>query len=798
MTHDTTLPLIALRDVVLFPGMIAPIYVGRVKSVKAIDKAKEENWPIYLVTQTNPSDEDPKIQDLYKIGLMGKLTQVIKLPNNHLKILVDITHRVSLSNPSFNGTYLEASGKILQDEEIIDLDDLAIKANELVANFSEYVGMNKRLNPEILNAFADQKNPAHITHLISSHIACKLADKQDLLETSDVSARVDKLDELIAREICSVQAEQAVNMRVKKQIEKSQRDYYLNEQMKAIQKEIGDSDSSEHGEFEKKIKTLALSKDAKEKAEAELKKLKTMNPMTSESGVIRNYLDILLGLPWGVLDKSKLDVAKAEKILDKDHHGLEKVKERILEYLSVLQRSKKIKGTIICLVGPPGVGKTSLVKSIAEAMGRKYIKLSLGGVKDESEIRGHRRTYLGSMPGKIINLIKKSKTSNPVMLLDEIDKMSSDFRGDPASAMLEVLDPEQNANFADHYLEVEYDLSNVVFIATANSLEMPRPLLDRLEIIRVSGYIEDEKIHIAKEHLLPKILQNHNIKAFEFSIEDAAMLDVIRYYTKESGVRSLERELSKLARKSLRKILSHKNITSINITSADLEEYLGVRKFKFGEAELEDQVGLTTGLAYTEVGGETLSIEAVLVPGKGEIKTTGKLGEVMKESTQAAFSYLRSEAESLSINIEKLKDHDIHIHFPEGAVPKDGPSAGIGIFTTLSSLLLDIPVKKEVGMTGEITLKGKVLPIGGLKEKLLAAVRAGLTRVLIPSENIKDLRDIPDSIKDAIEIIPVSKASEVLPLALARAIEKRLDSSNTQEIPGIIHKSENDQYSTII
>ncbi|MDX1916580.1 MAG: endopeptidase La [Rickettsiaceae bacterium] len=797
MNHDATLPLIALRDVVLFPGMIAPIYVGRDKSVKAIEKAKLENWPIYLVTQMNTSEEDPDPKTLYKVGLMGKLTQVIKLPNNHLKILVEVTHRVSFTDIRFNGNFLESKGKILQDEEIVDVEQLTEQSNDLVSSFSEYVSMNKKVNPEILNAFADQKNPSYITHLVASHITSKLSDKQTLLETLNVSERIAKLEELVNREIAAVQAELAVNMRVKKQIEKSQRDYYLNEQMKAIQKEMGDSESSEIGEFEAKINKLALTKEAKEKAEHELKKLKSMNPMASESGVIRNYLDILLGLPWGILDKSKLDIIKAEEVLDRDHHGLEKVKERILEYLAVLQRSKKIKGAIICLVGPPGVGKTSLVKSIAEAMGRKYIKFSLGGVKDESEIRGHRRTYLGSMPGKIINLIKKSKTSNPVMLLDEIDKMSSDFRGDPASAMLEVLDPEQNANFADHYLEVEYDLSNVIFIATANTLDMPRPLLDRLEIIRVSGYIEDEKMHIAKKYLLPKILLNHSIKPKEFSIDDSAILDIIRYYTKESGVRSLERELSKIIRKSLRKILANKKVVSAHITAKDLEEYLGVRKYKFGEAELEDQVGLTTGLAYTEVGGETLSIEAVLVPGKGEIKTTGKLGDIMKESTQAAFSYLRSEAENLNINIEKLTNHDIHLHVPEGAVPKDGPSAGIGIFTTLASLLSGIPVRRDVAMTGEITLKGKVLPIGGLKEKLLAAARGGLKRILIPSENIKDLKDVPNSIKDLIEIIPVSKASEVLSLALNAPIPKCINTGALNDIPAMIDKS-TPEYSTIL
>ncbi len=794
MIHESTLPLIALKDVVLFPGMIAPIYVGRERSIKAIESARSGNTDLFLTTQINSSDENPKISNLYTVGLLGKLSQVIKLPNNHLKILVDVTHRTQLKNITYNNVYLAASGTILQDEEIFDIEDLSAASSQLVINFSEYVRMNKRINPEVLNAFADQKNPAHITNLVSSHLTCKIPEKQNLLETLDIADRIEKLDSLIQAEMTAMHTEQVISQRVKKQIEKSQRDYYLNEQMKAIQKEMGDQDNSDSGEFEKKINSLSLSKDAKEKAQSELKKLKTMNPMSSESGVVRNYLEILLGLPWGICDNTKLSVTKAETILNRDHHGLEKVKDRILEYLSVLQRSKKIKGTILCLVGPPGVGKTSLVKSIAEAMGRQYIKFSLGGIKDESEIRGHRRTYLGSMPGKILNLIKKAKTSNPVMLLDEIDKMSSDFRGDPSSAMLEVLDPEQNSHFSDHYLEVEYDLSNVVFIATANTLEMPRPLLDRLEIIRVSGYIEDEKMHIAKQHLLPKIFERHSIKKGELSIEDSALLDIIRYYTKESGVRNLERELSKVARKALRKILTDRTTTSINIAYKDLEEYLGVRKYKFGESETEDQIGLTTGLAYTEVGGETLSIEAVLVPGKGEIKATGKLGDIMKESSQAAFSYLRSEAANLGIDISVLEKYDIHLHVPEGAVPKDGPSAGIGIFTTLASLLTGIPVRKDVAMTGEITLKGKVLPIGGLKEKLLAASRAGIKTVIIPVENIKDLKDIPDVIKRNIDIVPVSKANEVIPISLVQMLNDTSPSVTKNHTSFIEGKEITDQY----
>jgi ATP-dependent Lon protease len=773
MTSKNILPLIALRDVVLFPGMLAPIYVGREKSVRAIEYAKNNNTPILLVTQKKSSDEDPNSADLYKIGLKGTLTQVVKLPNNHLKILVDITHRVKLEKiTQVADNFLEGEYEIVADREISNLDEIAQITTDLVIIFSEYVRLNKKINPEVINALADQKNPSHISNLVASHLTCRLADKQDILEISDIKKRIDSITKVIEHEIAGIQTEQSIQHRVKKQIEKTQKDYYLNEQMKAIQKELGDGENTEIVELEKKIKNTKLSKEAREKAESEFKKLKSMNPAASEAGVVRNYLDTLLALPWGKLDKSKIDVVKAEEVLNRDHFGLEKVKERILEYLSVLQRADKIKGPILCFVGPPGVGKTSLVKSIAEAVGRKYSKFALGGVRDEAEIRGHRRTYLGSMPGKIINLIKKAKTSNPVILLDEIDKMSSDFRGDPASAMLEVLDPEQNIHFSDHYLEVEFDLSNIIFIATANSLDLPRPLLDRMEIIRISGYIEDEKLHIAKDHLVHKLIKQHNMKTSEFSISDEAILDIIRYYTRESGVRNLEREIANLIRKSLRKILSNKKLKSISIKPDDLEAYLGVRKFKFGVAEDENQVGVTTGLAYTEVGGDLLSIEAVLVPGKGEIKATGKLGDVMKESTQAAYSYFRSESNFLGIDSSSLKEQDIHLHVPEGATPKDGPSAGTAIFTTICSLISGIPVKRDVAMTGEITLRGKVLPIGGLREKLLAANRGGIKTVIIPEENLKDLKEIPDSVKSGLNIIPVSDANQVLDIALESKIQR--------------------------
>ncbi len=772
MSKNETLPLIALRDVVLYPGILAPIYVGREKSVNAIEKLQGNNNTILLTTQKNTSEEDPTKDGLFEVGLMGTLSQIIRLPNKHIKILVEITQRVKLLNIQTKDNAFEAGYEVIEDLEVSDLDLLARKTAQLVLDFAEYVKRNKKVNPEVVNSLADQKDPSHISYLIASHLTCKINDKQMMLEITDVQKRIEAISAIIMSEMIALEADQLVQQRVKKQIEKTQKDYYLNEQMKAIQKEIGDDDKSEIGEMEKKIKTMKLSPEAKEKAEYELKKLKTMNPIASEAGVTRNYLDTLLGMPWGKFDKGLLDVKKSEEILNRDHFGLEKVKERILEYLAVLQRSKKIKGSILCFVGPPGVGKTSLVKSIAEATGRKYAKFALGGVRDEAEIRGHRRTYLGSMPGKIITLIKKSKVSNPVILLDEIDKMSSDFRGDPTSAMLEVLDPEQNLHFSDHYLEVEYDLSNVIFIATANSYDLPRPLLDRMEIIKISGYIEDEKLHIARGHLLPKLLIQHGMKKDEFSITDGAILDIIRYYTRESGVRNLERDLASLIRKALKRILTDSKIKSINIESKDLEEFLGVRKYKIGIAEDESQIGVTTGLSYSEVGGDLLSIEAVLVPGKGEIKTTGKLGEVMKESAQAAYSYFRSEADSLSIDASRLKEYDIHLHVPEGAIPKEGPSAGVAIFTTICSLMSSIPVKKDVAMTGEITLRGKVLPIGGLREKLLAATRGGIKTVLIPEENLKDLKEIPDSIKSGLSIIPIANAKQVLDYALITKIQR--------------------------
>jgi len=768
MANKTTLPLLALRDIVIFPGMITPIFIGREKSIKALLSAKgiEDGNLILLVTQKQQEQDVPKIQDLYKIGVVAKIIQTIKLPNNNAKILVEAINRVELYNLS-NKNFFTADYKILQDNEVVDLEALSEVTSTMIQLFSEYAENNKKISPEIMAIIQEQKKTTYISSIIASHLITTLSEKQALLEECDALKRSNKIIDIIKKEMTQIGADNALQQRVKKQIEKTQRDYYLQEQMKAIQKELeGGDEKSDFSDIEKKIKTLPLSKEAKEKAENEFRKLKHMNQMSAESSVIRNYLDILLSLPWGKDKKKIIDIKKAEEVLNRDHFGLEKVKERIIEYLSVLERSKKIKGPILCFIGPPGVGKTSLVKSIAEAVGRKYTKFALGGVRDEAEVRGHRKTYLGSMPGKIINLIKKVKSSNPVMLLDEIDKMGSDFRGDPASALLEVLDPEQNSHFVDHYLEVEYDLSEVMFIATANSYNLPRALLDRLEIINIAGYVEEEKLQIAKNYLIPKQLKMHGMKQSELTITDEAIIEMIRYYTKESGVRGLEREIGSLSRKVLKKILSDKKVKNLIIASSSLEEYLGVKKYRFGLAEEQDQVGATTGLAYTEVGGDLLTIEALAFTGKGEIKTTGKLGEVMKESAQAAYSCFRTRASSFGLKYEDYKDIDIHLHFPEGATPKDGPSAGIAIFTTIVSIMTNRPVKRTVAMTGEITLRGKVLPIGGLKEKLLAASRGGIKTVLIPEDNVKDLKDIPANILNSLTILPVSNIDQVLDLAL--------------------------------
>lgn len=763
-----SLPLLILRDVIILPGTIAPIFIGREKSLNALLAAKktDDGQHILLTTQKKQDLEEPTLHDLYTTGVLAKIIQTVKLPNNNAKILVEVVNRVKLSNITDTNLFV-AEYHVVSDNEVSDLDSLNEITESVIDSFKDYARTNKKINLEILNILSEQKNPSYITNIIASHLTSKVEIKQGLLEQRDVKKRAEMLLDIIISENTQANTEQLVQQRVKKQIEKTQREFYLNEQMKAIQHEMdGGNEKSDFFDIEKKIKKLKLSKEAKEKAESELKKLKMMNPMSAESSVVRNYLDTLLSLPWGKRDQAHIEIKKTEDILDRDHYGLKKVKERIIEYLSVLKRSRKLRGPILCLIGPPGVGKTSLVKSIAEAMGRKYSKFALGGVRDEAEIRGHRKTYLGSMPGKIITLIKKAKVDNPVMLLDEIDKMSADFRGDPASALLEVLDPEQNSHFTDHYLEVEYDLSDIVFIATANSYDLPRALLDRMEIINISGYIEEEKLEIAKNHLITKQLKAHGMKPHEILIPDETLLDLIRYYTKESGVRSLEREIGALLRKVLTKILRDKTIKTITVNPSDLEEYLGVKKYRFGLAEKEDQIGVTTGLAYTEVGGELLSIEAACFLGKGGIKSTGKLGEVMKESAEAAYSCFLSRAKNLGLEEKDYKEIDIHLHVPEGATPKDGPSAGIAIFTTIASLMSKKPVNRNVAMTGEITLRGKVLPIGGLKEKLLAARRGGIKIVLIPEDNVKDLRDIPDNIKDKLKIIPVSTIEQVISHAL--------------------------------
>lgn len=769
-----TLPLLILRDVIIFPGTIAPIFIGREKSLNALLAAKriDDGQHILLTTQKKQDIEEPGAHDLFRVGILAKIIQTVKLPNNNAKILIEAINRVKLTNITGDDMFV-SEYTINPDKEVDNLEVLNDATTAVIESFKEYARANKKINLEILNILTEQRNPSYITNIIASHLTSKIDLKQALLEQTDVQKRAELLLEIITAENAQMDTEQVVQQRVKKQIEKTQREFYLNEQMKAIQQEMdGSNDKSDFFDLEKKIKKLKLSTEAKEKATAELKKLKMMNQLSAESSVVRNYLDTLLSLPWGKRDKSTIKINKTEEILDRDHYGLKKVKERIVEYLSVLKRSRKIRGPILCLIGPPGVGKTSLVKSIAEAMDRKYTKFALGGVRDEAEIRGHRKTYLGSMPGKIITLLKKSKVDNPVMLLDEIDKMSADFRGDPASALLEVLDPEQNSHFVDHYLEVEYDLSNIIFIATANSYDLPRALLDRMEIINIAGYIEEEKLQIAKNHLVTKQLKLHGMKPEELIIPDDTILELIRYYTKESGVRSLEREIGAIARKVLTRILKDKDLKTVTVTPKDLEEYLGVKKYRFGLAETEDQIGTTTGLAYTQVGGDLLSIEAACFKGKGGIKSTGKLGEVMKESAEAAYSCFLSKAKSLGLKESEYKEFDIHLHVPEGATPKDGPSAGIAIYTTLVSLMTKNPVNRNVAMTGEITLRGKVLPIGGLKEKLLAAVRGGIKTVLIPEENIKDLKDIPANIKDNIEIIPVSNIDQVLEHALVRKVKK--------------------------
>ena len=765
---SSSYPVLPLRDIVVFPHMIVPLFVGREKSVRALEEVMADDKQILLSSQIDPSIDDPAIDGIYRVGVLANVLQLLKLPDGTVKVLVEGKMRVKITEFVANPNFFEARAERL-DEVPGDKTSVEAMLRSVAEDFERYAKIKKNIPEEALSAVADTHEPARLADLVAGHLGVEVAVKQQLLETLNVAERLEKIFGHMQGEISVLQVEKKIKTRVKSQMERTQREYYLNEQMKAIQKELGDGDegTNEVAELEARIAKTAFSKEAREKAEAELKKLKNMSPMSAEATVVRNYLDWLLSVPWGVKSRMKKDLGAAQKVLDADHYGLDKVKERIVEYLAVQARSAKLKGPILCLVGPPGVGKTSLGRSVARATGREFIRISLGGVRDESEIRGHRRTYIGSMPGKIIQALKKAKTTNPLILLDEIDKMGQDFRGDPASAMLEVLDPEQNSTFTDHYLEVEYDLSNVMFITTANSYNMPSPLLDRMEIIPLAGYTEDEKREIAKGHLIPKQITGHALKKGEFKVTDAALMEMIRTYTREAGVRNLEREIAKLARKAVTEIVK-KTAKTVEVTPEKLESYLGVTRFRYGLAEKEDQVGVVTGLAWTSVGGELLQIEALRLPGKGRMKTTGKLGDVMKESIEAAASYVRSISPQLGVRPPQFETMDIHVHVPEGATPKDGPSAGLAMVTSIVSVITGIPVRKEIAMTGEVTLRGNALPIGGLKEKLLAALRGGLTTVIIPAENAKDLTEIPDNVKQGLTIIPVSHVREVLKLALVR------------------------------
>jgi ATP-dependent Lon protease len=763
-------PVLPLRDIVVFPHMIVPLFVGREKSVRALEDVMKDDKQILLVTQKNAAQDDPSPADIFSVGTVGTVLQLLKLPDGTVKVLVEGGQRAAITRYSENEDFFQATAELIE-EKIGEPQELEALSRAVVSQFEQYIKLNKKIPPEVLVSINQIEESGKLADTVASHLALKIPEKQQLLECSVVSERLERVYAFMEGEIGVLQVEKRIRNRVKRQMEKTQREYYLNEQMKAIQKELGESEDGrdEAAEIEERINKTRFSKEAREKALAELKKLRSMSPMSAEATVVRNYLDWMLNIPWKKRSKVKRDIKVAEGVLNNDHYGLEKVKERILEYLAVQQRMVKVKGPILCLVGPPGVGKTSLGKSIARATGRNFVRMSLGGVRDEAEIRGHRRTYIGSMPGKIIQGMKKAKASNPLFLLDEVDKLGADWRGDPSSALLEVLDPEQNSAFNDHYLEVDYDLSDVMFVCTANTLRMPQPLLDRMEIIRVAGYTEDEKVEIARRHLLDKQTKVHGLKKGEFSISDEALRDIIRYYTREAGVRNLERELANLARKSIKDILM-KGVDKVAITRRNLDKFAGVRRYHFGEAELEDLVGVTTGLAWTEVGGEILSIEAVTLRGKGRITTTGKLGEVMKESVQAAESYVKSRATEFGIRPPVFERKDIHVHVPEGATPKDGPSAGVAMVTSIVSVLTGIPVRKDVAMTGEITLRGRVLPIGGLKEKLLAALRGGLKTVLIPKDNEKDLAEIPDNVKRGLNIVPVSTADDVLRNALTKPL----------------------------
>ena len=767
MSNETILhPVLPLRDIVVFPTMVVPLFVGREKSVKALEVVMAEDKEILLSSQIDATDDEPTSEGIYNVGVLANVLQLLKLPDGTVKVLVEGTRRVKISNFNENEDYFEAVAEILTEEDG-DIETIKALQKSVAVEFEKYAKIKKNIPEEALAAVTTAEDPRQLVDLISGHLGIEVDEKQKLLENLVISERLEQVYSHMQSEVSVLQVEKKIKTRVKSQMERTQREYYLNEQMKAIQKELGDGEDGQNeiAELETRVSDTKLSKEAKEKAEAEIKKLKSMSPMSAEATVVRNYLDWLLCLPWGTKSRVKKDLNKAQTILDDDHYSLDKVKERIIEYLAVQQRSKKVKGPIMCLVGPPGVGKTSLGKSVAKATGREFIRISLGGVRDESEIRGHRRTYIGSMPGKIIQALKKAKTTNPLILLDEIDKMGQDFRGDPASAMLEVLDPEQNSTFSDHYLEVEYDLSNVMFLTTANSYNMPGPLLDRMEIVPLAGYTEDEKREIALRHLLEKSLKNNGLKQGEFALSNEALTAIIQFYTREAGVRNLEREIVRLARKVVTKIVKGESQT-ITITPENLSEFLGVQKFKYGLAELRDQIGVVTGLAYTSSGGDLLQIEALKLPGKGRMKTTGKLGDVMKESIDAASSYVRSISPKIGVKPTRFDKLDIHVHVPEGATPKDGPSAGLAMVTSIVSVLSGIPIKKDLAMTGEVTLRGNALTIGGLKEKLLAALRGGIKTVLIPQDNEKDLIEIPDNVKEGLNIIPVSHVDEVLKYAL--------------------------------
>ncbi|NQV48310.1 MAG: endopeptidase La [Rhodospirillaceae bacterium] len=790
-------PVLPLRDIVVFPHMIVPLFVGRDKSVRALEDVMQDDKQILLLAQKNAAQDDPTVDDIYDVGTVATVLQLLKLPDGTVKVLVEGNQRACVKRFTENDSFFEAQADLLNEEDT-DEQEMEALSRSVVTQFEQYIKLNKKIPPESLVSINQIESPSKLADTIASHLALKISEKQELLEIETVAERLERVYSFMESEIGVLQVEKKIRNRVKRQMEKTQREYYLNEQLKAIQKELGETEEGkdELAEIEERIVKTKLSKEAKEKAVAELKKLKNMSPMSAEATVVRNYLDWMLAIPWKKRTRVKKDIKEAHKILDADHYGLKKVKERITEYLAVQQRINKVKGPILCLVGPPGVGKTSLGKSIANATGRNFVRMSLGGVRDESEIRGHRRTYIGSMPGKIVQGMKKAKSSNPLFLLDEVDKMGNDWRGDPASALLEVLDPEQNSTFNDHYLEVDYDLSDVMFVTTANTMNMPGPLLDRMEIIRLSGYTEDEKLEIAKRHLIDKQVEAHGLKKGEWSISDSAIRDLIRYYTRESGVRNLEREIANLTRKAIKNIMIG-DTKKVTVTSRNLGKFAGIKRYRYGEIESEDMVGVTTGLAWTEVGGELLSIEAVMVPGKGKMTITGKLGDVMQESIQAAKSFVQSRSAQYGILPPVFTKKDIHVHVPEGATPKDGPSAGVGMATSIVSVLTGIPVRRDLAMTGEITLRGRVLPIGGLKEKLLAAHRGGLKTVLIPRENEKDLAEIPDNVKKGLEIIPVSDVDEVLEHALVSKLTP-VEWNDEMEEAAALSSSKNDQVGGVL